>query len=66
MLTIIKNLFIPQKDYAGRNIDNVIVRLALQSGTDIHAWSYITEQSVYENTISGMRIYPHEVTKHAA
>ncbi|GAL09415.1 hypothetical protein JCM19233_381 [Vibrio astriarenae] len=66
MLTVIKQLFVPQKDYAGRDIDNMIMRLAAQTGTDITAWSYINELSVYENTLSGMRVYPHELSKYAA
>ena len=66
MLSVIKELFIPRKDYAGRDIDLVIARLAAQTGTAVHAWSYITEQSMYENTLTGMRVYPHEVAKHAA
>ncbi|MDG3085097.1 hypothetical protein P7F88_02880 [Vibrio hannami] len=66
MLSVIKELFVPQKDYAGRNIDNVIHRLALQTGTDTFSWSYLKELSVYENTSTGMRVYPHEVAKHAA
>jgi hypothetical protein len=66
MLSVIKDLFVPTKDYAGRDINAVISRLAVQTGTDIHAWSYIKEQSVYENTLNGMRIYPHEVASRAA
>ncbi|MDN2482942.1 hypothetical protein ACPV5L_09310 [Vibrio astriarenae] len=66
MLTVIKNLFVPQKDYAGRDIDNMILRLATRTGTDITAWSYLKEHSVYENTMTGMRIYPHELSKYAA
>ncbi|MDR9828978.1 hypothetical protein RCJ22_25655 [Vibrio sp. FNV 38] len=66
MLTVIKQLFVPQKDYAGRDIDNVILRLAARTSTDITAWSYIKECSVYENTLSGLRIYPHELSKYAA
>ncbi|MGL6260915.1 hypothetical protein [Vibrio sp. WXL103] len=66
MLSVIKELFIPVRDYAGRDIDVVIARLAAQTATEPTAWSYLSELSVYENTLSGMRIYPHEVTKHAA
>ncbi len=66
MLTVIKDLFVPEKDYAGRNINTVITRLAVQTGTHIHAWSYIKELCVYENTLNGMRIYPHELRKLAA
>ncbi|USD66980.1 hypothetical protein [Vibrio sp. SCSIO 43136] len=66
MLSVIKDLFIPEKDYAGRNIDAVILRLASQTGTEIHAWSYLKDKSVYEHTLSGMRVYPHEVAKSAA
>lgn len=66
MLSVIIELFIPQKDYAGRNIDTVIYRLAAQTGTETHVWSYLKELSVYENTLSGMRVYPHELSKYAA
>ncbi|MGR5502479.1 hypothetical protein ACQKP3_17255 [Vibrio sp. DNB22_10_4] len=66
MLSVIKNLFVPTKDYAGRNIDSVIERLAAQTHTDIHAWSYLNESAVYENTRTGMRVYRHEVSKRAA
>ncbi|WP_413283140.1 hypothetical protein [Vibrio sp. MA40-2] len=66
MLSVIKNLFISQKDYAGRDVDAVIMRLAARTGTDTFAWSYLTELAVYENTVNGMRVYPHELAKHAA
>ncbi len=66
MLSVIKELFVPVRDYAGRDINEVIFRLAARTRTDIHAWSYIREESVYENTLSGMRIYPHEIARHAA
>ncbi|WP_375753772.1 hypothetical protein [Vibrio sp. HN007] len=66
MLTVIKNIFIPKKDYAGRNIDAVIERLAAQTKTDVHAWSYLNEISAYENTTTGMRVYRHEVSRKAA
>ncbi len=66
MLSIIKEVFIPNKDYAGRNIDTVITRLAARTGTDRYSWSYINETSVYENTKTGLRVYPHEVKRHAA
>lgn len=66
MLTVIKNIFIPKKDYAGRNIDAVISRLAAQTNTDVHAWSYLNELCAYENTLTGMRVYRHEVSKKAA
>ncbi|WP_240474055.1 hypothetical protein [Salinivibrio socompensis] len=48
MLSAIKELFTPHKDYAGRHIDAVIDRLAAQTGTETHAWSYLHEQAVYE------------------
>lgn len=63
ILKIVKEVFIPQKDYAGRSIDEVIQRLAAQTGTKIDAWSYIAENSVYENTLTGMKIYPHEISR---
>lgn len=66
MLSVVKNLFVTNKDYAGRNIDLVIARLAAQSGTSTHAWSYLADLSVYENTLNGMRVYPHELAKYAA
>jgi len=66
MLTVIKQLFIPKKDYAGRHIDTVIERLSMQTGTKTYDWSYLAELSVYENTQTGMRVYPHEVARHAA
>jgi hypothetical protein len=66
MLNIIKNIFIPSKDYAGRDIDIVIARLAAQTGTDRHCWSYLNDLSVYENTQTGARIFPHELSKYAA
>lgn len=66
MLNVIKNLFIPNRDYAGRSIDTVISRLAAQTNTSTHVWSYLAELSVYENTLNGMRVYPHELSKYAA
>ncbi|EGQ7997948.1 hypothetical protein D8T51_23435 [Vibrio vulnificus] len=66
MLSAIRDLFVPHKDYAGRNIDAVISRLAAQTGTDAYVWSYIRELSVYENTLNGMRVYPHELRNHAS
>ncbi|MCJ2376733.1 hypothetical protein LNL84_07765 [Vibrio sp. ZSDZ34] len=66
MLSVIKELFVPHKDYAGRDIDTVIARLAAQTGSDAYAWSYLQEFSVYENTLNGMRVYPHEIKKNAA
>jgi hypothetical protein len=66
MLSVIKNLFATEKDYAGRNIESVINRLAAQTNSSVYEWSYIRENSVYENTITGTRIYPHELAKRAA
>ncbi|MGX9419465.1 hypothetical protein ACXJY6_19400 [Vibrio sp. RC27] len=66
MLSIIKDIFVPTKDYAGRRIDDVIHGLAARTNTDALAWSYLKDESAYENTVTGMRIYPHEVTKYAA
>ncbi len=63
MLDAIKELFISEKDYAGRRIDLVIERLAAQTQTDRHSWSYLREENIYENTISGLKIYPHEVAR---
>ncbi|KGY13910.1 hypothetical protein NM22_00105 [Vibrio tubiashii] len=66
MLSVIKNIFVPTKDYAGRSIDAVIARLAAQTNTSVHAWSYLNESAVYENTQTGMRVYRHEVSQRAA
>lgn len=66
MLKIIKDLFIPEKDYAGRAIDDVIYRLASQTGTQYSDWSYIVDDKVYENTVSGMKIHPHETDRRVA
>lgn len=66
MLNIIKSLFVPNKDYAGRHIDLVIDRLAAQTQTKIYDWSYLVETSVYENTRTGQKVYPHELTRYAA
>ncbi|RZP85408.1 hypothetical protein D8T36_21180 [Vibrio vulnificus] len=66
MLSVIKNIFIPTKDYAGRNIDTVIQRLADQTKTNVHAWSYLNDLEAYENTQTGMRVYRHETSKRAA
>ncbi len=66
MLKTVKALFIPTKDYAGRNVDRVIERMALQTSTQITDWSYIREESLYENTVTGMKVYPHEVAMRTA
>lgn len=66
MLYLIKKMFERTEDYAGRDVDKVIANLAAKSGTPILVWSYLKEQSVYENTNNGQRIYPHEVSSYAA
>ncbi|WP_434355748.1 hypothetical protein NF212_11525 [Parasalinivibrio latis] len=66
MLSVLKKIFVHDKDYAGRDVNVVIERLAAQTSTSIHAWSYIREHSIYENTQNGMTIYPHELKKYAA
>lgn len=66
MISVFKDLFIPSKDYAGRPVDQVISDLAANTGTDAYTWSYLEEQSVYEDTINGLRVYPHEVAKYAS
>jgi hypothetical protein len=66
LLNIVKEIFVPEKDYANRRIDDVISRLSLQTQTNFYDWSYIREESVYENTRNGMRVYPHEVSRVAA
>lgn len=65
MLLIIKRLLQRNKDYAGRNINQIKLSLATQSGTDVRVWRYIKDKSIYENTENGMRIYPYEVSKYA-
>ncbi len=62
MLTAIREIFIPKKDYAGRSIDAVINGLAMQTKSSFHDWSYLHDLSAYENTITGMRVYPHETS----
>ncbi len=64
MLSAIKEMLIHTKDYAGHDVDMVIEQLAAQTGTEIYIWSYIHEQSVYENTENGMRVYPHELRRY--
>ncbi|SJL83773.1 hypothetical protein [Vibrio palustris] len=66
MLSVIKNIFVPKKDYAGRSINAMIARLAAQTNTDVQAWSYLHELEAYENTNTGMRVYRHEVSQRAA
>lgn len=66
LLNIVKEIFVSEKDYANRRIDEVISRLSLQTQTNFYDWSYIREESVYENTRNGMRVYPHEVARTAA
>lgn len=66
LLNIVKEIFVSEKDYANRRIDDVISRLSLQTQTNFYDWSYIREESVYENTRNGMRVYPHEVARAAA
>ncbi|NVC95370.1 hypothetical protein FC650_17400 [Vibrio natriegens] len=64
MLSAIKEMLIHPKDYSGHNVDAVISQLAAQTSTETYIWSYIEEQSVYENTLSGMRVYPHELRRY--
>ncbi|MDP2574310.1 hypothetical protein CW749_17985 [Vibrio sp. vnigr-6D03] len=66
MLSVIKNIFVPTKDYAGRSVNAVIARLAAQTNTHVHAWSYLKELEVYENTETGTRVYRHETSQRAA
>lgn len=63
LLKAIKNLFIRKKDYAGRDIDDVIRRLAAQTDSNAEAWSYLEREHVYENTTNRMKVYPHEVVR---
>ncbi|MEH6451689.1 MAG: hypothetical protein V7782_01490 [Psychromonas sp.] len=63
---MIKELFSSNKDSSGKNIDRVIKHLAAQNKTSVYAWSYIKEQSFYENTKNGRRIYAYELPKIAA
>lgn len=66
MLSTIKNIFKPEKDDSGRKIDSVILRLATQTKTNPHAWSYVRESAAYENTANGKKVYPHELEQYAA
>lgn len=63
LLKIVRSVFVPEKDYAGRNISCVIHRLSLQTNTSKDEWSYIQENNMYENTVTGMKVYPHEVSR---
>ncbi len=64
MLYAIKEMLTHPKDYSGHDVDIVISQLAAQTGTGAYVWSYIEEQSVYENTSNGMRVYPHELRRY--
>ncbi len=66
LMKAIKDFVIQEKDYAGRRIDDVIYRLALQTGTSLHDWSYLREDHIYQNTVTGMCVYPHEVARKAS
>ncbi|NLS13297.1 hypothetical protein HGP28_10380 [Vibrio sp. SM6] len=66
LLTAIATLFITEKDYLGRNIDEVISRLAAQTESNAHEWAYLRDEKVYENTVSGLKVYPHERCGRAA
>ena len=66
MIARIKHYFTRNKDNAGRNINSVINNLARQSGSCVYAWSYLKDESVYENTVTGQRVYHYELSKHAA
>lgn len=65
MLKAIKELIIPQKDYAGRSIDSVILGLSTRTGTSIYEWSYLHEEGIYQNTRTNQSVYPHEIVKKA-
>ncbi|BDU37848.1 hypothetical protein MADA3029_30038 [Vibrio nigripulchritudo MADA3029] len=65
MLASLKALFASRKDHSGRNINTVIARLAIQTGSNVHAWSYIEQDAVYENTFNGQKIYSHELARYA-
>lgn len=60
MLKAVKKIFISEKDYAGRSITDMIQRFAAQNNTPITNWSYIREEMAYEDTVNGVKIYPHE------
>ncbi|AEX22151.1 hypothetical protein OTK59_20395 [Vibrio natriegens] len=64
MLSAIKEMLVHPKDYSGHDVDTVISQLAAQTSTEPYIWSYIEEQSVYENTSNGMRVYPHELRRY--
>lgn len=60
MIKVIKELVFPQKDYAGRVVDDVIHGLAKSTETNFLEWSYIPQYKLYENTMTGMKVFPHE------
>ena len=66
MLSIVKSLFTSNKDASGRNIEQIVSRLAAQSNTNIYTWAYNQEQSFYENTMTGQRVYTYELSRYAA
>ena len=66
MLSLVKNLFTSSKDATGQNIDQRIANLAAQSNTNIYTWFYNQEQSFYENTETGKRVYTYELPRTAA
>lgn len=64
MLSVVKKVFKgSEKDYAGRKIDHVIESLAARTGTSPYDWSYLNDEQKYENTVNGMKVYPHEVAQ---
>lgn len=60
LLKAVKNLFVVEKDYAGRPVETMLTRLKQRYGGD---WSYLAEEKVYADTHSTKRIYPHELTR---
>lgn len=66
MLKLIKKIFVSKKDHNGRSIENVINTLARQTNSHSFAWSYLADEKLYENTMTGMRVYQHELSKTAA
>jgi len=66
MLKAVKELFIPTRDYAGRNVDLVIARLSSRTQSNVTDWSYLHDEHLYVNTINGMKVFPHEIIRYAA
>lgn len=66
LLNAVKELIIPQKDYAGRSIDSTINSLSARTNTNRYDWSYLHDEKIYVNTVTNMKIYPHELERKVA